>query len=544
MNATAPKIWHLSYWSSTWASMPSSQKKIFGTIMMVHFALSLWFISLQGINLDEGGYFYYALQWAKGHPERLSNMMDSKTPMVAMSLMATLIKPWLSPSLLQNDQFFYVKAGRGFMYMYQLLGSYFMFCFLYRLWGGSKWIVPFLFFCFDPLVFSYGLFVSTDLPSASILIAVIYAAWRYASIKEAKYWWFLCVASAVGVLLKQSLVHIYPLLIILFCFDAFQKRQFKFSKAAVQVFQFLMVQWLLINLVYYGKGFGTAFGDMHFLSSVFNTAQQSFPMAKDLPIPLPTPFIQGFDWLLHNSEVGGCKPESSYQGVWIMGKESCTEPVWYYYLLTAAFKLPLLIWLAVFLLLARVFKKGRIRETLWAYKFVWMPFIYFFLILSLTNKFQIGIRHAILLLPFLYIGISGVFVRLYDGKRWLFICLVSLHVISIVRYWPNLMAYTNELLLNKTMVYKTIRDSSIDYGQADPLLRKFLKEHPDYAYPMSTPAAGKFAITVFTLTDAYTGVAWKDYGWLNNNFTPVDNYMFTILLFDVTEAQLQSKGLK
>lgn len=246
--------------------------------------------------------------------------------------------------------------------------------------------------------------------------------------------------------------------------------------------------------------------------------------------------------LQHHSEMGGCKPESTYWGVWLFDKVECNKPVWYYYVASAALKFPLLVWLMIFIFVGSFFKRKSIVGPLKEHTFIWVPFVYFLLILSLTNKFQIGIRHAMLVMPFMYMALSGILNRFYEKKRTIFISLCLLNIISLATYWPNLIAYTNELVLNKTKVYKLLRDSSIDYGQSRPWVKGFLRNNPSYKIPTHKPDTGRFAITIGDLYAEHEGPL-KNIAWLRENFAPNGNYCHTILLFEVTQADLQSKGL-
>jgi hypothetical protein len=533
------KFIHLSYWSDTWQNLPSGQKKLFKVVMFIHLLITILFISNQGVTSDESGYFTYAIAWAKGHPERNDPMMDSKTPLVAFSLIGTFFKQWLPENLLINDAAFYLKAGRPFMYVYQLLGCYIVFCWLNRLWGTSKWLLPFLFFCFDPLIFSYSMIIGSDLASASILTTIIYSAWRFTVSGNKKYWWLLCVAAAWGLVLKPSFIFCIPLLAMLFFINAVQKKQWNWKKASIQLIQFTGVHILFINCIYYFKGTETLLGELHFQSALLKQVQAAFHFVSWMPVPLPTAFIQGFDLVQRNIEYGCCKPESTFNGIIILGKIFNEGPVWYYYIVTAIFKIPLLVWAAFVVFIVKYLATKKIITNLRKYYFIWLPFVYFFVVLSFLFKVQIGIRHAILLLPFLYIGISGVLLYYYEKRKWLFRSLLLLHCISLIMYWPNIMAYTNELIWNKSTAYKFIADSSIDYGQTNLTLQKFLKEHPDYTLPPNTPTAGKFAVTLGRFVNRTPDLPIYNYAWLRNNFEPIDNYRYTILLFTITDTDLK-----
>jgi len=539
---TKHNIFQLSYWSQTWALMPVRQRKIFGVIILVHLVLTAFYISKQGVIFDEPDYFTYVFQWAKGHPERDWPIMDSKTPMMAISLIPVLLKPFLPDHLLRDDVFFYLKAGRPFMYVFQLLGAFTVCCWMQRTTGRAKWIIPFLFYCFDPLVFSYGMFIGSDLPTASLLITMMYTAWRYALTGNRRYWFILCTTSALGVVTKASMIYCYPLLMLLFGYVAIKNSAFNGRRAFLNIVSFAAIQLIIVNLAYYGKGSFTPFGNLHFTSHLLGSIQASAAFLSNLPVPFPQAFIQGFDLLQHNAEIGGCNPASTYNGIWLFGKLSCDKPVWYYYIVNAAVKMPLMIWFMFLLFAWRLIVNKGIEEKIKSNIFLWVPFVFFFLILSFVNKFQIGIRHAIILLPFFYIALSSTFNWLYQKNRLVFYCLVLLHMMSVIRYWPNLIAYTNELVWNKTKAYKIIRDSSLDYGQSIPWVQTFVREHPGYKLPTNLPDTGKFAITVGHLFSDREGPL-KNIAWLRENFEPVDNYRYTILLFNISAADLKAKGL-
>jgi hypothetical protein len=174
--------------------------------------------------------------------------------------------------------------------------------------------------------------------------------------------------------------------------------------------------------------------------------------------------------------------------------------------------------------------------------FIWLPLVYFLLILSFANSFQIGIRHAIILLPFLYIAIAPGISIFYERRKKLFLAFVMLHVASVGRYLPNLLSYTNELVWNKTMAFHIIRDSSLDYGQSVPWVKKFIKDHPEYKEPTYLPDTGFFIITVGHLFSEHEGQT-KNIAWLRNHFSPTGHYRYNILLFHITEKDLKDKGL-
>lgn len=540
--SSAFKPWQLSYWSQTWQQMQVSERKQFGWLLLIHFVLCALFISRQGVLFDESDYYAYAVNWIKGDNFRHAPIMDSKTPMTAVSLGALVFRPFLPGRYLQNDYFLYLKLGRIFMYVYQALGMFAVCCWLYRKCGKNKWLIPLALYAFDPLVFSYSMVIGSDLASASFLVAGLYSLWRFTITSQRRYLFYMSVAIALAVVTKASMLYCYPLLLLLLLL---KRRSFvKAAPAATfkSLLIFLLIQLLVINAAYYGIGSFTSIGNLPLASLRFTKLQSSLHAISWLPVPLPAAFIQGIDMLQQHAEWGGCSPESTYSGVWLFSKVWCNQSVWYYYIATALFKLPLFTWLLTGIALVRFAATRYKLKTLSGEIFLWLPFFYFLIILSVANKFQIGIRHAIILLPFLYIAISDAVAGFYDGRKRIFVVLLALNFISIAKFLPNILAYTNELLWNKTKAFHVIRDSSLDYGQSRPWVKDFIAMHPEYKVPTNKPAAGRFAITVGDLYAEHDGEQ-KNIAWLRNNFEPTGSYLYTILLFEVTDADLKAKNL-
>jgi hypothetical protein len=331
------------------------------------------------------------------------------------------------------------------------------------------------------------------------------------------------------------------LLVLLLCIS---RKQWKLpvSKYLSLLLVFLFIQLFVINAAWYFTGTFILFGNYPFESATLQALQASSTILKRIPMLLPAPFVQGIDMLKHHAEIGGCKPESTYGGVWLFDRVWCNQPVWYYYLATSLFKFPLFTWAlsigSVVLFLMQSARGSLIRK----YMFVWVPFLFFLLILSFFNKFQIGIRHALVLLPFLYLLLSSSIIYFSRNYKLVFFTLLIFHTISVLNYLPNLIAYTNELIRDKKNAYHIIRDSSLDYGQGKPWIRKFIEAHPGYKTPGNLPDTGKFVISVADLFAEHNGEK-NNIAWLRNHFNASGHYRYSLLLFNVSATGLREKGL-
>ena len=524
--------------------LSDKEKRTFKIFILIHFVLSALFIHTQWYNVDEHGYFGYLLNWAKGDPYKIEVLADSKTPMLFPAVIFAAMKPLIPQSWYSDDWYFFLKWGRLFLYIYPALLVYISYCWIRRVYGKSYFLIPLLFLLFDPQIFSYGLFVGSDLPSAAILLTVCYTAYRYNETKSSRYWWYFSIAFGIGVALKQTFIFLYILPVIWFLIRAFESKNVNWKRSMAYVLLFALIQLLIINSAYYFTGTFSTLNDYVFRSNGFKILQLQFSEnIGRIPIPLPVPFIQGMDLLTYNKEFGGCNGLSTYTNVWFWGKEACKGNIWYYYIGTALFKLPLIIWAAILFLMYRFVRRKHKIALLGKYRFLWIPFLVLLLLLSLYNQFQIGFRHAMPLLALGYVALGYVWVYWYKHYKKLFFTFIVLHIISLALYFPNYAAYTNELIWDKTNISMYMQDASVDYGQADKWADEFVSKHPEYKRPTPKPEAGKFIVSLGRAAMKYPEHPSLDIRWLGRNFKPVGSYRQTLLLYEIKEEDLKKAGL-
>jgi hypothetical protein len=229
------------------------------------------------------------------------------------------------------------------------------------------------------------------------------------------------------------------------------------------------------------------------------------------------------------NELGGGHQNVS-DANYLLGEKRTGTGFWYYYLVIFIFKTPLsaliLLIAAIIFLLVRKKKEGHPSTMLFLLGFIF----YFLLMLGFQNNVQIGIRHALMVYPLLYV-LCGFIVQIpfYQKRANLFSSLLVLY--SLVTYYiffPNLISYSNELIPVKKNAYKVMADSNLDYGQGHIVARKYLEKHPDVKVADTIPAKGKFILGVNDYLDL------KDdhkYSWLRN-FKPAGNINHCWLLFD------------
>ena len=99
----------------------------------------------------------------------------------------------------------------------------------------------------------------------------------------------------------------------------------------------------------------------------------------------------------------------------------------------------------------------------------------------LTSSLSIGHRHMLPLYPVMFV-LAGGLVILFANKRALMLLValsLGVHVVISISTRPYYLAYFNPIGGGSRHAYKLFVDSSLDWGQDLPGLKKWLSEHPD-----------------------------------------------------------------
>jgi hypothetical protein len=524
-----------------------TDRRIFLLAMLLHFVCMIWYNSWQSPACDESSYFSYAIRWAKGQPERTGILDDSKTPVVLPALWSLSLRS-IFPPLENNYGEGLLQVGRVAMYGYFFLLSFGFFCWSYRLFGTRKWALPWLLFLTDPLLISNNLLIGTDMASACCMLWAFYLAWRFSITRSMRYWWLFAVICGFALVVKLSMVILLPAAAVLFWINAIGKENVFNPQAMLNgLFRWISLAaicLLMINAAYQFSQTGLPLKDYPAQSTQIKNIQVQYPVLASIPLPVPVHYLSSYDLLLRNAAKGGGHTnEHSFHGVFLNGAYKSTGSFRDYYIWHFWYKTTPLLLIALaggFLLF--LLKKDHFLSRLKTWSFVWLPPLFYLLWLTLANPFQIGIRHALPAFPFLYL-LAGSFIVFFARKypRILIAALV-LQMAEIAWQLPNLTAYTPIWMQPKQTLYLRMNDSSLTYCNDANIYRYFLRQHPQYQYPTALPSAGKFALRLDEC-NSYSPVNGPLSCWLLRYFTPVGHYKSTILLFDISEEDIQSLPL-
>jgi len=97
---------------------------------------------------------------------------------------------------------------------------------------------------------------------------------------------------------------------------------------------------------------------------------------------------------------------------------------------------------------------------------------------ALSSHMNLGLRHILPIYPVLYIGAGAVALGFH--RRWLLVLTLALlawHAAASLAIRPNYLAYFNPLRGGPAQAYHSFVDSSLDWGQDLPGLKRWLEAH-------------------------------------------------------------------
>ena len=226
----------------------------------------------------------------------------------------------------------------------------------------------------------------------------------------------------------------------------------------------LFTALLVLDIGYLFQGIGQPLS-AYPLSHPFLHALAESPIGL-VPCPLPAEYILGFE--------DQYREASGKFQVYLLGHLT-TEGWWYYYPLALLFKLPLMFYILLGILVgALILRKLPLSVLLIACLIVPVVAIVAFIIFT---NIDIGVRYLLFLIPFACVAIAHLarppLVR--SRKILLGFCL-TVYAGSVLLYHPHYIAYFSEICGGSARGHRFLADSNLDWGQDLLRLRSFMQE--------------------------------------------------------------------
>jgi hypothetical protein len=326
-------------------------------------------------------------------------------------------------------------------------------------------------YCFNPSILAHGALVTTDVGTATAILAAAWLWWRWCRSPSWIRWAWVCVALVAAHLCKFTAVLLWPMMLVMAIPFVILQRGRNGRRVLAAWAGAGAVTLLLLNAVYGFRGTARAMGSFEFSSQFMQHVQQHLP--SWFPSPVPQLLINGFDAQKTDTEGG-------YQG-FLFG-QTYTGSHWYYYPLALLCKMPVALWalVAAALLSLVVSVPGHSEGELAAEWAMFAGGIVYLLGVLLLGDLNIGTRYLLPAFPFAMMFVSRLWA-LGGGPipAWLHVRNGILGLMALETLWacPNFLSFINFAAGGPGQGWQLLTDSDFDWGQGLISLRHWMRQH-------------------------------------------------------------------
>jgi 4-amino-4-deoxy-L-arabinose transferase-like glycosyltransferase len=412
-----------------------------------------------------------------------------------------------------------------------LLLAYLLAIWSFELFGESAMRATLLLYILSPNILAHAVLVTSDLYGCLGITAALYFCFRFL---RQPGWKTAIIGGFVLALAQMTKFLAFYAFLFTALLVAARIRKLPQGWKLFLAYHLVAVAstLVLIHLVFATSGFGplSRLSNMTFESKGFQTLQ-SVPILSQTPLPLPKPFIAGLDKLMITDLNAW-----NYGGIYLFGelREPGTpgfRPFRFYYLAVYLFKQPLALQVLLLLGLVHIFRRSNAADFLRREACIIVPMAGYFVIASVFQHAQIGIRHV---LPSLVLAalIAGSWFENWQTaarpKKIAGWALLGYLAVSMFSYFPHMIPYTNELVVDKKQTFRLFADSNLSWGQNYGMVKDFLSKNPDVAFNPTSFRTGRILVD----TNNLVGVMPGDCRWLLS-YQPIGHVGYAHLLFDI-----------
>ncbi|MDY0019251.1 MAG: glycosyltransferase family 39 protein [Anaerolineae bacterium] len=335
-------------------------------------------------------------------------------------------------------------------------------------------------YAFDPNMVTHGAWITTDIAAVLLMTAALYAVECYKRTGTPRMLVVTGVLLGLAQLAKVSALMLIPVVgFLLFLnilqFDL-QAPSFKLSRRQVRS---LILQWITVFSI----------------SAFVVWAGYQFEVIPVEGIPFPVPagtHLRIYQSLQEHYELG--------HPTFLLGRNS-THGWWWYFPVAFALKTPLpllilLVWASLTRIRAILRRPSAALSAILAHaELVLFPVLY--TLTSLLSTVDIGYRHLLPILPFIYIGIGVTLTRKANldlatlksrtslptphaptlTQKAVLTGLVLWQAVGTLAIAPHYLTFFNEVAGGPTQGYRVLVDSNLDWGQNLWDLKAWMEAH-------------------------------------------------------------------
>ncbi len=517
---------------------------LFVSLVVVFLFLTLGSILIGHLSLtyDEPQHFRYGELIYNGISDRFD---DSKMPVSVLNVIpAKLAERYLSGLFTNSWQV--ISSGRIATIFISLLLAILCFSWARSLYGRWAGLICFGLYVFEPNLIAHSELITTDIYAAAAITLSIFTFWKFLEKPSLRLAVIAGLALGLVQIAKYSGILLYPIYLLLVALRyggwLLNRDRRTGGKRALPVILtllkygavFLVTTLLVINIGFLFNRTGATVGDYKFRSGFFQSVQKSSPLISKIPLPLPYPYLDGLDFVMFRERTG-----HDYGNLYLLGQIHKGTGFPGYYIVASLLKVPIPILLLVGISLWVWLRTFRWEQFLKRDMYLVIPALVYSIYLNFFFNAQIGIRYLLVVFPISLIFCARIFQDLprLSRRSRIFFGLAGVYlVVSVFSYFPNYLAYFNEIVLDRTQAYRYLADSNIDWGQNRAELELFLAQHPDYVFQPTGPTAGTVVVGVNELVGVFGQP--EDYQWLRDKFKPIGTFRNSYLIYSVSAADL------
>ncbi len=382
---------------------------------------------------------------------------------------------------------------------------FFLFCLVARLSSEVAAAAAVAFLSVDPTLLAQGPLATTDIASAATFMMAAYFGVRY--IARPSLASFIKVSVAVGIACsaKLNVAFVVPGLVLLVAVrfamrNALSKWDWNILRAKGIRFAKRSFLAAIVSFVSLWATYGFCISPLGHQTVFLRPAWYRVPeLIRNMHVPMPSLLWSGA--YLFGME----KP-----GAWINGAHH-NGGVWYYFIEAIALKSAIAFVGSLILAFAFCLQKGAPRLRALA---LLLPPSVFFLAASL-GSLQLGIRHMVLVIPFLCGFVALMFVR--KGLTLPLTILIAIAAVETGAAWPDYIPYFNAAAGGAVAGDRYFGDGNLDLGQSVAELATYAqtlpREAPLYALienPGTVELAAQLHLKLATVPTIGGKLGWNN----------------------------------
>lgn len=362
--------------------------------------------------------------------------------------------------------------SRAMMLAFAVALGWLVFLHARRLFGERAAVLAVALYVLEPTMLAHGRIVHTDVPAAFFYLLFFFTLHHYVDKPSLRRAMLLGVVGGCALTTKFSMLVLLPVLVCLCLFGIVFASRWRWSRArlALHFAATALVMLFVINAAYYFRSPPLAAIETLWIRSSFPLiADESSSALHFLSNFVPTYYLFGILNIINHNRHG--------HAAFLLGDHSATG-WWSYFPIAFALKTTIPFLSLSLVSLAWALRRLLARGDKYFLALVLPLAIY--LLLSMSSRINIGIRHLLPVFPFLFILGGATLDRLLRPQRMRTVAVASVVTlmgwmsIEAMRAYPHYVPYMNQLTWRHSG-WSYLSDSNVEWGDDVQELAGYLR---------------------------------------------------------------------